>query len=117
MLISTKNATIEPEKHMGTVKIFAALRGRLPESRFNENVYQIKADIFLSPDLGLMNYLQFDDISNTLGWSARVRWQISPGNEIFLVYNKNWERRWDPAGRFAPLGDRGVIKIALSIRP
>jgi hypothetical protein len=93
------------------------VRGRLPESRFSENVYQIKADIFLSPDLGLMNYVQFDDISNTLGWSARVRWQISPGNEIFLVYNKNWERRWDPAGRFAPLGDRGVVKISLSIRP
>jgi len=93
------------------------VRGRLPEGRFSENVYQVKADIFLSPDLGLMNYVQFDDLSNTLGWSARVRWQISPGNEIFLVYNKNWERRWDPAGRFAPLGDRGVIKISLSIRP
>jgi hypothetical protein len=93
------------------------VRGRLPESRFSENVYQVRADIFLSPDLGLMNYVQFDDISNALGWSARVRWQISPGNEIFLVYNKNWERRWDPAGRFAPLGDRGVIKISLSIRP
>ena len=93
------------------------VRGRLPEGRFSENVYQVKADIFLSPDIGLMNYVQFDDISNTLGWSARVRWQISPGNEIFLVYNKNWERRWDPMGRFAPLGDRGVVKISLSIRP
>jgi hypothetical protein len=93
------------------------VRGRLPEGRFNENVYQVKADIFLSPDLGLMNYVQFDDISNTLGWSARLRWQISPGNEIFLVYNKNWERRWDPMSRFAPLGDRGVVKISLSIRP
>lgn len=93
------------------------VRGRLPEGRFSENVYQVKADIFLSPDLGLMNYVQFDDISNTLGWSARVRWQISPGNEIFLVYNKNWERRWDPMSRFAPLGDRGVVKISLSIRP
>jgi hypothetical protein len=93
------------------------VRGRLPEGRFNENVYQVKADIFLSPDLGLMNYVQFDDISNTLGWSSRLRWQISPGNEIFLVYNKNWERRWDPMSRFVPLGDRGVIKISLSIRP
>ena len=93
------------------------VRGRLPEGRFSENVYQVKADIFLSPDLGLMNYVQFDDISNTLGWSARLRWQISPGNEIFLVYNKNWERRWDPMSRFAPLGDRGVVKISLSIRP
>ncbi len=93
------------------------VRGRLPEGRFSKNVYQLKADVFLSPDLGLMNYIQFDDISNTLGWSSRLRWQITPGNEIYLVYNKNWERVWDPMSRFAPVGDRGVVKISLSIRP
>ncbi len=93
------------------------VRGRLPQGRFNENVYQIKADIFLSPDLGLMNYLQYDDISHELGWSARLRWQVSPGNEIYVVYNKNWERRWDPTSRFVPLEERGVFKISLSIRP
>jgi hypothetical protein len=93
------------------------VNGRLPEGNFSQNVYQLKADIFLSPDLGLMNYVQFDDISNKLGWSARLRWRISPGNEIYLVYNKNWERLWDPGSRFAPLGERGVLKISLSIRP
>lgn len=93
------------------------VRGRMPAGNFSENVYQVKADIFLSPDLGFMNYIQFDDMSNTLGWSARLRWQITPGNEIYLVYNKNWERIWDPRSRFTPLGDRGVLKISLSIRP
>ncbi len=93
------------------------VRGRLPEGHFSENVYQIKADVFVSPDLGLMNYIQYDDISKRLGWSARLRWQISPGNEIYLVYNKNWERRWDPASRFLPMEERGVLKILLSFRP
>ncbi|MGB8951252.1 MAG: DUF5916 domain-containing protein [Candidatus Aminicenantales bacterium] len=93
------------------------VRGRLPEGNFRENVYQVKADIFLSPDLGLMNYIQYDDVSRQLGWSSRLRWQISPGNEIFIVYNKNWERRWDPARRFFPMEERGVLKISLSIRP
>ena len=93
------------------------VRGRLPEGDFSENVYQAKVDIFLSPDLGLMNYIQFDDISNTLGWNARLRWQLSPGNEVYLVYTKNWERVWDPHSRLTPLQDRGVVKISLSIRP
>jgi hypothetical protein len=93
------------------------VRGRLPEGRFSQNVYQLKADVFLSPDLGLMNYVQYDDITDTLGWSARLRLQITPGNEIYLVYNKNWERRWDPMSRFASLGERGVVKITFSIRP
>ncbi len=93
------------------------VRGRLPQGDFSENVCQVKVDIFLSPDLGLMNYIQYDDISHLLGWSARLRWQISPGNEVYLVYNKNWERRWDPASRFYPLEGRGVLKISLSLRP
>jgi len=93
------------------------VRGRLPEGDFSDNVYQAKIDIFLSPDLGLMNYIQFDDISNTLGWNARLRWQLSPGNEVYLVYTKNWERVWDPQSRLMPLQDRGVVKITLSIRP
>jgi len=93
------------------------VRGRLPEGDFSQNVFQLKADIFLSPDLGLMNYIQYDDISDTLGWNARLRWQITPGNEIYLVYNKNWERVWDPLSRFISLGERGVVKLTLSIRP
>jgi len=93
------------------------VRGRLPQGNFSENVYQLKADFFFSPDLGLMNYAQYDDVSKTLGANIRFRWQISPGNEIYLVYTKNWARRWDPESRFVPLGERGVFKITLSVRP
>jgi hypothetical protein len=93
------------------------IRGRLPQGYFNENIYELKADFFFSPRLGLMNYLQYDDVSKELGWQARLRWQITPGNEIFFVYNRNWERRWDPMSRFVPLGERGVFKIQLTIRP
>jgi len=93
------------------------VRGRLPQGNFNENVYQLKADFFVSPNLGLMNYIQYDDVSRKLGWNMRLRWQISPGNEIYFVYSKNWERRWDPESRFFPLGERGVFKIQFSVRP
>ena len=55
------------------------VRGHLPQGKFTENVYQLKADFFLSPDLGLMNYIQYDDVSKKLGVNLRFRWQISPG--------------------------------------
>ncbi len=93
------------------------VKGNLEEGRFTENIYQLKADVFLTPDLGLMNYIQYDNVSNTIGANVRFRWQISPGNEIFLVYNSSWERRWDPTSRFVPLDSRGVFKLSLSIRP
>ncbi|MCJ7612654.1 MAG: hypothetical protein MUP19_10365, partial [Candidatus Aminicenantes bacterium] len=93
------------------------VRGVLPQGKFNENVYELKADFFLSPDLGLMNYIQYDDVSKELGVNIRLRWQVSPGNIVYFVYTKDWERRWDPISRFVPLEEKGVFKIQLSIRP
>lgn len=93
------------------------VRGTLPQGKIRENVYQLKLDFYFSPDLGFINYIQYDSVSRLLGWSARFRWEIKPGNFIYLIYNSNWERRWDPASRFYAVGDRGVFKITLSIRP
>jgi len=93
------------------------VRGNLPQGRFSENVYQAKADFFLSPRIGLMNYIQYDDVSRELAINVRFRWELSPGNVIYLVYNKNWQRSWNPMNRFLPLQERSVFKIQLSIRP
>jgi hypothetical protein len=89
----------------------------MPTGDFSENVYQIKADLFLSPDLGWMNYIQYDDMSEALGWSSRLRWRLSPGNEIYFVFNKNWVQTWNPASRFLAQQERSVIKVTLSVRP
>jgi hypothetical protein len=107
-------------KHKGYATLGASadlIRGNLPQGRFGENVYEVKADLFLSPRLGLMNYFQYDDVSKQLGINVRFRWEITPGNVIYLVYSKNWERRFDPLTRFVPLMEQGVFKIQLSIRP
>jgi hypothetical protein len=93
------------------------VRGDLPQGKFSENVYRLKADFYLSPNLGLLNYIQFDDAANSLGANIRLRWQITPGNLVYLVFTKNWERRWSPESRFAPLGDQFVCKIQVSWRP
>jgi len=93
------------------------VRGRLPQGNFNENIYELKADFSLSPNFGLMNYIQYDDVSRNLGANIRLRWEISPGNQIHLIYSKNWERVWDPRSRFIPIQDHGAVKLQLSIRP
>jgi hypothetical protein len=93
------------------------VHGDLREGEFSEAVYELKADLFATPDLGLMTYTQYDSVSKELGVNVRLRWQVTPGNVIYLVYAKDWERRWDPVSRFVPMDERGVFKIQLSIRP
>lgn len=109
------NANVKGNIKLGLVGNF--VHGTLPQGKFKEEVYQGKVDLYLTPDVGLMNYIQYDTVSKNIGANIRFKWEISPGNIIYLVYNKNWEKLIDSSSRFYPLMDRGVIKIQLSIRP
>jgi len=92
------------------------VRGNLPQGKFSENVYLARLNLYLTPDIGLTNYVQFDDVSNQMGFNNRFFWQIRPGNIIYLVYNSNKERRWDPASRFKLIEEQVRLKVQLSIR-
>jgi hypothetical protein len=92
------------------------IRGDLPQGKFSENVYQAKLDLYINPDLGLSNDLQFDDISNQMGYNGRLFWQVRPGNIIYLVYNNIQFRHWDPESRFRLQEEAVSLKIQLSLR-
>lgn len=96
---------------------FELARGVLPQGTFDERVFELKADFFLNPDLGIMNYFQYDTISGNLGINSRLRWIIRPGNEVYLIYTRSWQKIWDPISRFEPTDSKGVFKVTLSIRP
>ncbi len=62
-------------------------RVSLPGGRFAVNVSRLNANVLFSPDITLYNYLQYDNISQTLGWQSRFRWILKPGNEVLFVWN------------------------------
>ena len=90
--------------------------GDLPEGKFSENVYFSRLSLYLTPDIGVSNYIQFDDISNQVGYNGRFFWQIRPGNIIYLVYNNNIVRLYDPEKRFQLAEDEVLFKVQMSIR-
>jgi len=92
------------------------VRGNLPEGDFSENVYFGRLNLYLTPDLGISNYIQYDDVSNLMGYNGRFFWQIRPGNIIYLVYNNNMERQMDPESRFKVQEEQIKLKVQLSIR-
>jgi hypothetical protein len=49
------------------------------------------ADIYFTPDVSLTNFIQYDNISDTVGINSRLRWIFQPGNDLFLVLNHNVE--------------------------
>jgi hypothetical protein len=59
----------------------------LPDGKFTANIYQLNANILVSPDITLYNFVQYDNASKNAGWQSRFQWIVKPGNEIIIAWN------------------------------
>ncbi len=82
----------------------------LPEGDFTASLYRFVADTQVNPRIYLVNNLQYDSYSKQVGWQARFRWIVQPGNDLFFVYTHNWFEG-DEVDRFSTLDRRAATKI------
>jgi hypothetical protein len=87
----------------------------LPEGQFNTRVYRVVADTQFSPWTYLVNNIQFDSVSANIGWQSRLRWILTPGNDLYIVYTQNWHDD-AVANRFVTLERRGAAKFVYTYR-
>jgi len=92
--------------------------GHLPEGDFVQRLLLLKTIYAFTPAVLLSSFLQYDSTeSPNLGLNARLRWTFRPGNDLFLVWNHDWDRT-DPGGRFSfgPREDQLVAKLRWTFR-
>lgn len=85
----------------------------LPDGHFTVHVERARLNLALSPELSWSNFVQFDNESNTMGVNSRVRWIITPGEEVFFVVNHTFERQ---NGAVDPLFQEIAVKLEYTIR-
>ena len=71
-------------------------RIELPEGSFSTSVLRGNVLSQFNPWISVSSNLQYDTVSRLIGWQARFRWIMKPGNDLYLVYTHNW--RNDSAG-------------------
>ena len=88
----------------------------LAEGRFETRVFRAVADTQFSPWMYMVNNIQYDSVSNSLGWQSRFRWILEPGNDLYFVYTHNWVD--DPLGdrRFITQDRRAATKFVYTYR-
>ncbi|MSR22788.1 MAG: hydrolase [Gemmatimonadetes bacterium] len=62
----------------------------LPEGRFQTRLLRLVSDTQFNPWVYVVNNLQYDSVSERLGWQFRLRWTVDPGNDFYFVYTHNW---------------------------
>ncbi len=61
---------------------------RLPTGSVDIHVFTLDSVVNFTPDMQLAIEAQFDNISRDFSFSARYRWEYSPGNEIFAAFGQ-----------------------------
>jgi len=89
----------------------------LPGGSLRTDLLRARVNYTFSPRMFFSGLLQYNSANRTLGTNLRLRWEYSPGSELFVVYTE--EQDTDPLRpeRYDGLRDRGfVIKITRLFR-
>ena len=92
----------------------------LPQGAFTASVYRVAGGWDASPWVSLNSNVQYDDVSKLVGLFALMRWIVTPGNDVYLVYTHNWqetEDAFDPLDRRFTTVSRGAsLKLNYTYR-
>ena len=72
-----------------------------------------RIDLFLTPNFQILSFLQYDNITKSLGLNTRLRFTYRSLLDIFVVYNRNW---LDTQGRFLSELNQFFLKVQYSWR-
>ena len=89
-------------------------RVALSEGKFETRLYRAVVNTQFSPWMSLVNHVQYDSVTDILGWQFRWRWIIRPGSDLYLVYMHNWQEA--PLSGLMTLDRRAATKITYTHR-
>ncbi|HET9839452.1 MAG TPA: DUF5916 domain-containing protein [Candidatus Angelobacter sp.] len=89
----------------------------MPEGNFVQKLWQVQAAYAWNPNLILTSFIQYDTDTQNVGTNTRLRWTIKPGNDLFIVWNRGWQRLLTrPDLSLVPQTDLIAVKLRWTFR-
>jgi hypothetical protein len=87
--------------------------GHLREGRFVQRLWQAQTAFALNPNAVLTSFIQYDTESQNFGTNTRLRWTIEPGNDLFIVWNRGWQRLITDPHQLSLIPDSELLAVKL----
>ena len=88
-----------------------------PSGAFRTDLVVSRVNYSFTPRMFFSGLTQFNSASNTLSNNLRLRWEYSPGSEVFVVYTEDRETNPLMPDRYTDLRNRGfVVKVNRLLR-
>lgn len=83
------NVTWRPNRNFNLTFTFTEDRIELPDGNFTLRLYGLRSQYAFSSTVSWSNLIQYDNISENLGFNSRLHWIPRAGQQAFLVLNWN----------------------------
>lgn len=89
----------------------------MPEGNFVQRLWEFQGAYAWNPNLILTSFIQYDTESQNVGSNTRLRWTIKPGNDLFIVWNRSWQKLLTRPGlTLVPDTDLIAVKLRWTFR-
>jgi hypothetical protein len=105
--------SVKPIKYLLLRFGYSLNRIQLPAGDFDTRLGSVRAQINFTPDLTWSNLVQYDSVSDSVGYNSRVRWEFRPGANLFVVLSQNFDRN---GGRLVALQSEFTLKVNITFR-
>jgi hypothetical protein len=108
--------TIRPAPGINLSSGYTHTKVTTENSGFKTNLFQLDLGLDFTPDISFSSNIQFDDVSEILGSNTRFRWIITPGTDIYCVYNHNWLNDTTVNRRLFTIQQGAALKVIYNYR-
>lgn len=109
------NAKLElrPTRHLFVSLEYEQNEGELREGDFSQRLARVRVTAAFTPEISWANVIQYDNGTDRMGLSSIFRWEVHPGNDVYVVFNYDWDELGDS---LLPTYTEGAIKVAWTFR-
>jgi len=104
-----------PNRHLSFSLDYNFDRYEMPDATVYTRVASFTNEIAFSPSLSLVNLIQYENVSDSLGFNSRFRWNIRAGQDVWFVIGHNMVDQ-DEDGKFARVETSASAKISYTLR-
>ncbi|MCH2382238.1 MAG: carbohydrate binding family 9 domain-containing protein [Pedosphaera sp.] len=80
----------DPTKWLNTSLSYSYNHFELPDTEFDAQIASGNIRINFTPDMGWSHLIQYDNVSESIGYNTRFFWEFQPGKKFYIVVRQNY---------------------------
>ncbi|MBL8843559.1 MAG: carbohydrate binding family 9 domain-containing protein [Planctomycetes bacterium] len=107
------SVAVRPNRWWNAALDWERTDANLAGGSFVARVTRLRVAVQFTQDVVWSNFVQHDNLSDTVSVNSRLWWIVAPGREAFLVVNHGWSRE---PGSLLPLDTEVAVKLGWTLR-